>query len=190
VRTAGPDFAVFVVSYTLAPHGQYPCQLRQGLAALTYVLRAGGRLPSDIVIGGDSAGGNLVLGMLSHFSHPNSEVYTGPSLQEPLRGAILLSPWVSFDRDWPSIVANRCKDLITVIPTTVNQKWFLGRRERNNYNEPINAPFGWWRGVMAHKMLYLAGADEIMVDSQRLFGERLAVSSFMSRYLVWSELTV
>lgn len=88
----------------------------------------------------------------------------------------MLSPWVSFDREWPSIEANRCKDLITVIPTTVNQKWFLGHRERNNYNEPINAPFGWWRRVMAEKMLYLAGEDEIMVDSQRLFGERLAVS--------------
>ena len=175
VRAEGHDFAVFVVSYTLAPHGQYPCQLRQGLEALGYILRAGGRLPSDLVLGGDSAGANLVLGLLSHFSHPNDEIYTGPSLTESLRGVILLGPWVSFDPDWPSVEKNKCKDCITVIPTTVNQKWFLGTREKNNYNEPINAPFAWWRGVMARKILFIAGEDEIMVDSQRLFGERLAV---------------
>ena len=60
---------------------------------------------------------------------------------------------------------------------------FLGRREKDNYTEPLNAPFDWWRGVMAQKMLYLAGEDEIMIDSQRLFGERLAVSLFP---LSWS----
>lgn len=113
--------------------------------------------------------------MLSHFSHPNEEVGTGLELPEPLLGAIMLSPWVCFDPEWPSVEANKYKDCITVIPTTVNQKWFLGAREINNYNEPINAPFGWWRGVKAREMLFLAGENEIMLDSQRLFGERLAV---------------
>ena len=185
VRNTGHDFAIFVLSYTLAPHGQYPCQLRQGVEALEYILKSGDRLPSDVVIGGDSAGANLTLGMLSHFSHPNEEIPRLHNLTSSLRGALMLSPWVSFDPTWPSVSTNRYKDCITVVPTTVNQKWFLGTRERNNYNEPINAPFAWWREVKAQKILYIAGEDEIMRDSQRMFGERLKAANEANTELVF-----
>jgi hypothetical protein len=41
-RNDNDSFAKFVPSYTLAPHAQYPTQLRQRLEALQYVLSTGG----------------------------------------------------------------------------------------------------------------------------------------------------
>lgn len=175
VCETGHKLAVFVLSYTLAPHAQYPCQLRQGLEALRFVIETGHRNPSDVIIGGDSAGANLVLGILSFFSHPDRDIWSGPDLPKPLLGAVMLCPWVSFDQGWDSMERNKHKDCLTLKPTTINQKYFLGSRERDNYNEPINAPLEWWRGMRVKRMLVIAGEEEIMVDSQRMFGERLIV---------------
>lgn len=53
-----------------------------------------------IIIGGDSAGGNLTLSVLSHLMHPRSDVQEY-KLTEPFRGTMLISPWIAFAYDKP-----------------------------------------------------------------------------------------
>lgn len=48
-----------------------------------------------IVIAGDSAGGNLTLGLISHLLHPHPDV-PKVELSGPLATTILISPWVKF----------------------------------------------------------------------------------------------
>ncbi|RMJ21022.1 hypothetical protein PHISP_08105 [Aspergillus sp. HF37] len=179
-------FAAFVPSYTLAPHARYPAQLHKGLEVLQYLVQGEGKALKNIVIGGDSAGGNLVLGILSHMSHPHPH----PDLAEfdpesstsiaagSLRGALLLSPWVSNDRSWASVQRNGLKDCVTTVPTDISAEHFLADDGGwDNYNEPIRAPEGWWADIKCRNMLIVSGEDEIMTDAHKAFGRTVQAAS-------------
>lgn len=97
-----------MLQYTLAPSAQFPTQLGQAAAGLRHLLETHGIRPSQLVVGGDSAGGNLTMQLLSHLLHPypGSITTTGTTtttipradpitLAEPLAGAFLVSPLVS-----------------------------------------------------------------------------------------------
>lgn len=55
-KAAGKDLGVLFLAYTLAPHACYPRQLQQGVEMLRYTLDELDRSPTNIMIGGDSAG--------------------------------------------------------------------------------------------------------------------------------------
>lgn len=81
----------------------------------------------QIVLAGDSAGGNMSLALLSHLLHPNPEVKPRIELNEPLAGAVLISPWVKFATDDDSVKRNATSDMVT--PQAAN-RWsslFLGK---------------------------------------------------------------
>ncbi|KAA8649603.1 alpha/beta hydrolase [Aspergillus tanneri] len=160
VSQAGKDLAIFVPSYTLAPHAQYPLQLREGLDVLRYLIHKKGKLARNIVIGGDSAGGNLVLAILSHIAHPHPEIPTSHMPDEPFAGALMFCPWVTFNQTWPSIERNRKKDC-----------------PPDNYNEPLSAPMEWWTDLKARQMMLVAGEDDIMVDSHHAFAKTLEATN-------------
>lgn len=68
----------------------------------------------QIFIGGDSAGGNLALALLSHILHPHPQIEEGLRVQlsAPLAGAILTSPWIRFDTDYDSVKRNEGSDFV------------------------------------------------------------------------------
>lgn len=171
---AGMELAVFVPLYTLAPHAKYPCQLREGLDALRYLVEE--KDASHIILGGDSAGGNLVLGILSHLSHPHPDLAQGPSIKGNLGGAILMSPWVTFDQSWHSITRNINRDCVSLVSSSLSAKYWLGNRHLDNYNEPLRAPADWWADIKARRVLFIAGDDDLMVDSHLAFAAKFRVS--------------
>ncbi|KKK13561.1 hypothetical protein ARAM_001730 [Aspergillus rambellii] len=177
VCLSGKQLAVFVPSYTLAPHAQYPSQLREGLDVLQHLVEKENKLLSNIVLGGDSAGGNLVLGILSHLSHPHPDITGGLSLEGHLSGALMICPWVTFDQTWASIERNKNKDCVALIPSTITAAYFLGTSESDNYNEPLRAPFDWWTGINARQLLLISGEDDIMVDSHNAFATKLRMAN-------------
>lgn len=131
------------MGYTLAPCGRYPLQLKQAAESLEWLLETQKRKPSDvsrrytldchsfakegqIVLAGDSAGGNLALALISHLLHPHPEIASKITLSEPLAGAVLISPWTKFDTDDDSVKRNRTSDMVTA---TAADRWsssFLG----------------------------------------------------------------
>ena len=95
--------AVFALDYTLAPDATYPTQTQETLAGYRYVLSLVGD-SSRIVVGGDSAGGNLALSLLLCLSR-----FT--NLRDKMPGfAVLISPWTIIlsdgNRDTPSDYLN------------------------------------------------------------------------------------
>lgn len=68
----------------------------------------------QVFIGGDSAGGNLALALLSHILHPHPkfEDELRVKLSAPLAGAILTSPWVKFPTTDDSAKRNEGGDFI------------------------------------------------------------------------------
>ncbi|KAK0190141.1 Alpha/Beta hydrolase protein [Armillaria mellea] len=89
---------IAILAYKLLPENPFPTQLREATAAIDTLLRAGA---ADITLAGASAGGNLVLQLLTHILDPLPSV---PPLCVPrFRGVFLMSPWVAMkeDRDLP-----------------------------------------------------------------------------------------
>jgi acetyl esterase/lipase len=172
--------AVLLLAYNLAPEARYPTQLREAAAVLSHLIKEG-RPPSRIIVAGDSAGGGLSLSLLSHLLHPHPEVQE-IMLYEPLAGALLISPWVSFSTEDSSMTRNFYTDYLH---PAMLRKWaamFLDestddpeadqpRVHGDSWAEPLSNMATWWSGlhrVVGHILVW-SGADEILVDSIRAF---------------------
>ncbi|KAI0301666.1 hypothetical protein B0F90DRAFT_287161 [Multifurca ochricompacta] len=100
---------VFAPNYRLAPQYPFPCALQDVLASYLFLIRppegAAHRPvhPSNIVIGGDSAGGGLAIALL--------QVIRDSGLPAPA-GAVLVSPWCDLLHSFPSVFLNKETDVL------------------------------------------------------------------------------
>lgn len=106
------------LEYTLAvaPESRYPGQLVQAAHALNHLLNEQHLRPSQIILGGDSAGGNLVLALLAHLHDPAPGV---PRIsagfgetKEQFKGVFLFSPWVTTSLAAASFRENASRDYL------------------------------------------------------------------------------
>ncbi|KAL9117520.1 MAG: hypothetical protein Q9187_005944 [Circinaria calcarea] len=161
-KTSGPDLALCLLPYSLAPGGTIPCPTPSGI--LQYLTINAGKKPEKVILLGDSAGGNLILGIFSHLLHPLPSIER-LQLSGPLRGAALISPLGDFSTVSPTYARNRYKDLVDAL---VLEKWaacFMGIAEADEYNQPFRASSGWWKDLrnVVRDVLITAGADEVCV---------------------------
>ncbi|KAJ3720747.1 hypothetical protein DFJ43DRAFT_1095613 [Lentinula guzmanii] len=151
----GLKVGIAIMSYSLVPVSQFPTPLWQTSRALQHLLSVEKVKPSNLVLVGDSAGGNLVSQVLSSMLHPLFDPPIIPNGTR-LRGAYMMSPWISLTGVYtgedstntqllPSFTENNHCDVVgrdallswgkTVLegapnPTTTDYP----------YLEPINAP--------------------------------------------------
>lgn len=78
--------AIFALEYSLVPDAVYPTQLEQTVAGYNYVCSIIDD-PSQICVGGDSAGGTLILSLLLYISRTPYSGMPKPGY------ATLISPW-------------------------------------------------------------------------------------------------
>ncbi len=112
--------AVYMVNYRLAPKHTYPAALEDALKVYEYLLRHGAR-PENIIVFGDSAGGNLALAMALALKERR--------LPQP-RAMVLISPWTTLETNLPSRSANAERDLV------------LGKTNKAMYDEVSNPSYG------------------------------------------------
>lgn len=178
LKSTGHDMAVFFIEYYGTPQSVYPVQLRQAVEGLRYILATTNRSPSDVIIGGDSAGGNLALATLLHLAHPHPEIEK-LDISSPLAGVFTFSPWVNFTYDYPSMEKNKYKDILGVTALVNGAAAYLDGRPGDSWSEPSRAPIEWWKdaGEKVANVLFLAGADEILLDSVDDFVKKFQVRS-------------
>lgn len=172
IKWSNNNLAVFCVAYTLSPGAVYPTAIAQSVEGLRYILDLPGHTPATTLLGGDSAGGNLVLAVLSHISghpHPQSDIVKPLSISAPLKGAIAIAPWTSSDSSkYPSMNRFRNRDIVN---TTCAQYWieaYKGKGKNVADDEWICAalaPAEWWKDVKCEHMLAVAGEHEGLVDA-------------------------
>ncbi|QPH06384.1 hypothetical protein C2857_004812 [Epichloe festucae Fl1] len=171
-RASGKDLAVFVLTYSLAPAAVYPTQLTQAVGALRYILEQTGRPPSRVLLGGDSAGGNLVMGVLSHLAHTHPSI---PALgvAEPLAGAVAIAPWTLLGEDHSGREIYHGGDLITA---RVGKPWssaFLGGADMDFFNSASLAPQGWFETFPVKHVLICGGGNEILLPAIEDMAQKL-----------------
>jgi epsilon-lactone hydrolase len=156
----------FALDYRLAPEHRFPAQLEDALDAYRWLLDSGTN-PNELVIAGDSAGGNLALVLLLR----------ARDLSLPLpKLAIALSPPTDFEaateveRNITTLVTNEAFDWIDRRMLIRWANWYCDATERcNPYVSPSYADL---RGL---PQIYLqAGRAEILYDSIAAFASRAA----------------
>lgn len=125
-----------------------------------------------ITIGGDSAGGNLALAVLSTILHPMSGAV--PLKVDGLfAGLLLISPWISMSTESESWVTNKGKDVISAITVDFLAPDYVDSNNRNNYSEPGLADTTWWRELPAKSILNIYGEYECLKSHIVELGEKL-----------------
>ncbi|PYH44777.1 lipase/thioesterase family protein [Aspergillus saccharolyticus JOP 1030-1] len=172
------SLAIFTLTYTLAPQATYPTQIRQALSALQYILRETDRSPSQILLGGDSAGGNLVGAVLTHLTHPHPDLpplsLSPGSAAHNIRGAIMIAPWTSLDQTiLPEDIASsigvdesQIDSRGDIITPAVGGPWvraYMGAGKHDYYTDLSTAPADWFASFPVENVLVCAGGREILL---------------------------
>ncbi|RPB13829.1 alpha/beta-hydrolase [Morchella conica CCBAS932] len=174
LEESGKTAVLCIVEYGLAPEVRYPVQYIQGVEAVRHLLNEAKYEPSDIIIGGDSSGGNLALGVISHILHPHKDIQPLTLGSKVFGGILLLSPWVTFENTAKSFKENAEKDYLYAENAAA---WapseFCDHADYNSYNVPLSADPSWWTGFPGAKTLLVCGEWELSRDDIKEIGERM-----------------
>ncbi|MEO1014864.1 MAG: alpha/beta hydrolase [Pseudomonadota bacterium] len=156
-RRAG--LPTFSLDYRLAPEHPCPAAVDDAAAAFDWLL-AQGRKPSQIVVGGDSAGGGLALALMQRLRGAGRE---GPA------GAFLYSPWTDLTGRAVAVEENGESDVM-FMPDTIRNGGprYAGRLP---LTDPRVSPlFGEIAGLPP--MLIFASASEVLRDDSVRLAEK------------------
>jgi acetyl esterase/lipase len=162
----------------LVPTKRFPEQLKQAVTAVEHLIAAGVS-PRNMQVVGDSAGGNLILQLMSHILHPVPDV---PLLQLPVRfqGVYLMSPWISFSSKYGSMATNNDSDCISQSALLYWGATVLNGvpESMRHYLEPVEGPDDWFKGIstLTDRLLISAGDAECLRDDIVIMAKRLEVA--------------
>lgn len=127
----------------------------------------------QVVIGGDSAGGNLALSIVSVILHSFQGIQP-LQINESLAGVLLISPWISYSIESRSWTENADKDAIPAVCEVLLADAYVDPGERNNWSEPAQADASWWNGIPAKSILNIYGGYECFKDHISELGNKLS----------------
>ncbi|KAJ7765648.1 Alpha/Beta hydrolase protein [Mycena metata] len=160
------EIGIALLSYSLAPMAKFPTPAKQATLALQFLLDAGVQ-PGNLYLGGDSAGGNLLLQVVSNMLHPHTGV---PQIRRTggFRSLGLFSPWASFTTDTKSFQEFDGIDFLDRrILGAYGSELLEGYSEGDRaFAEPAKAPQDWFEGVgeLVDHIFITAGEREVMHD--------------------------
>ncbi len=161
------------LDYRLAPEHPFPAALEDSLAAYRWLL-ARGFPPRSIVIGGDSAGGNLTLALLLALRDAD----------EPLpAAAVCLSPLTDAVSSGGSRLSRRQADPIfgnLAHPEKLIAPYWGGHNPEDPLISPMYADL---HGLPP--LLFHVGEDEILLDDSVQIAERARAAGVDARVVVW-----
>ncbi len=145
---------VLAVDYRKAPDHAFPAWIDDGVATYAELLAKGHR-PGDVILAGDSAGGNIALSVTHRLRREKM----------PLpEGLVLFSPWADLGCDGASYATNKLRDAMFHADGVRALGRYLTRAcdVRDPEVSPVHADF---RGFP--RMLLFAGSTEVFLDDAR-----------------------
>jgi acetyl esterase/lipase len=160
------------IDYRLAPEHPYPAALDDAVAAYRGLL-ARGIKPENLIVGGESAGGNLATALLLKARDSG--------LPQPA-GLYLLSPWLDMSTTGESYDKVGARDPITSRDAMrVYAETFLGGRPDDSYTSPVRADLTGLPLTMIQ-----VGTEEVLLSDSLTFVKRAALAGQGVRLDVWS----
>lgn len=172
-RAAGAR--VLALDYRQAPEYGYPAWLEDAVAAYEHLLKTGER-PNQIVLAGDSAGGNLVLVTLLRLR----------DLGLPMpAGAICLSPWADLACNSKSFRQNIASEaMLNADAIAALGKHHIGDRDpKDPLLSPVHANLEGLPPLMVH-----VGTGEILLDDSRAIRRAANKAAVSMDYKEWQDM--
>jgi len=171
VRSVVP-LSILFLEYSRAPAAKYPVQLEEAVSAYRYLIESLKVGSSDIILGGDSAGGHLALQLLQHIQtpHPFSRrVPDARPLPRPSK-CIFISPWLALKQTAPSFVSN---ELYDAIPSSLLRRWAAqwADNHEDQWTNPLDFDTNW--GDIVPPSLVISGQQELLIDDIKKFCSQL-----------------
>ncbi len=154
--------------------------MREATDGFNHLITAG-VLPENIIVGGDSAGGNLALPLLSHIFYPLPSIETAHARPEThLRGLLLVSPFVgakgTSGKPLSQLAALHKRDFLPAkFHRDVCRTFFKDVPESDiAYADALEAPEERFKpfGETIERILVTAGEWDFLVDDDRRFYEK------------------
>jgi acetyl esterase/lipase len=164
----------FHIDYRLAPEHPYPAAIDDAMKAYRRIL-ADGVAPQNLVVGGESAGGNLAAALLLKAREEG--------LPQP-GGLYLLSPWLDMTTTGESYDKVGERDIIiTREGIELVAAAYLGGADDNAFTSPVRADIA---GLPP--MLIQVGSEELLLSDSLVFASRAAMSGIEVKLHVWPEM--
>lgn len=177
---------MYVYTTALVPTATFPTPLKQAVLALEHLISTGVS-PENIQITGDSAGANLALQLISHILHPLNGV-PRVELSAPLRGAYLMSPWISLSGQGGSLVSEDDNDIIGTKCIAEWSELVLDGipDSQRPYIEAIKAPEAWFKNAktVVDRVLITAGDAECLKDEIIVFADHFCRDHDGARFVM------
>ena len=151
---------VLSFDYRLAPEHPYPAATEDAMQVWNYLMLLGYGA-RDIILAGDSAGGNLVLSLMLRLKQENRLLP---------RGAVLMSPWTDLTSSGKSHVAKASID--PVLNAGYLQEMITNYATGRDLTNPLISPlFGDFEGFPP---VYIqVGSNEILLDDSNMLYKKL-----------------
>lgn len=169
--------AAFMPDYRLAPNTPFPAALNDCETAYHELLNMG-YAPTNIVLGGDSAGGNLVFGLLQRI---RKNMWPMPSC------AIALSPSTEMGRTHGPTSRHENRNSDTLIPANALSRVWKLYGDNQDSSDPEISPLY----MDCHDLpplLFIAGSDEMLRDDSVLLAKRCHAAGVPTTCHIWSKL--
>lgn len=163
---------IILLDYKLSPKYQYPTQLNEALDLWEEITSS--KKPENIIVGGDSSGGNLALAMLLKLRDSEMKMPCG---------CFFLSPWTDMTASGKSYAVNYQKDVEIgdkkgVFDEATRQKLLdsylfkcIGEEDRNNpYVSPAFANFSDFPPMM----LFVGGHEMLLDDTLSVYNKAIS----------------
>lgn len=169
---------VVILEYSLAPEHPYPAQLVQCVSALRHLIEDKLVEPGDVILAGDSAGGQLVGALLAHLARPSP--YAAPLIiNGQFRAALLVSPFTRLPTDAGSYDSNDGKDYLNRVQVAGFKAAWKGREDEawanlcggENAAEIWKEVFAKGTGGLVKKVMVTVGTAEVFLDCCRFFAK-------------------
>lgn len=165
----------YSMDYRLAPENRFPAAVEDARAAYRWLL-AQGLAAGQVVLGGDSAGGNLATGVAIW---ARQEGLPGPA------GLYLISPWLDLAQTRASYQARAVADPMFIREgvTKGAQLYLQGTSASDPWASPVHAdPTG------LPRTLIQVGTDEILLSDSLDFAATAALAGVAVRLDVWAQM--
>lgn len=166
-----PSQYVLCLQYRLAgtQNGRFPAQLQDAITAYLYLLDTLHIPASQIILSGDSAGANLVLGLLRYMTQFNK-----PTALPAPKCAWLFSPWTNIIKAkdaeaWNNSPNYKTEYVPASFPVRGATLFLDGLKITKSVEEqvaPIKHPF-----ALPSPMLVVTGGKEVLCEENREFAE-------------------
>lgn len=169
-------YEVLSFDYRLAPEHPYPAAPEDAMRAWDYLMYRGYGA-RDVIVAGDSAGGNLALNLTLNLKEQRRMLP---------RALILLSPWTDMTSSGKSYNENADRDpVLTNNYIRAVRAAYAG--EGANYADPMLSPL--FADLKGFPPVFIqAGSYEILLSDSVRLRDRLVMAGVPCRLEVWNEL--